>query len=397
MRMKSGMIIPLTMLGVFSLLNFVSCNKKTVDDPSTKTGALEPQKKSQIWTCPMHPQIKKDGPGTCPICGMNLVLAEGESEQGHEAHQDHQMPSADKPSGHAPFKLSMTRQQMIGVRVGTAEKRLLFKSIEAAGRVAFDPELYTAQNEYIEALKQQARVRESPIVDVKHSAARMVESAKLRLKVLGLSDQQIANLTESGVAGGSLLVPKPGETLWIYAEVFEMDLGSIRPGLEARVSGGSLDGQEISGKVASVDRVINPTTRTAKVRILISNTRAMLRPEAYVDVSIRAPLGEQVVVPFDAVLDTGKEAWVFVVKENGTFDPRLVTIRFRAGDEVAIESGVMAGEKIVTSANFLIDSESRLKGVLAAQSEGSAASQPSCPKGQHWDAPMSMCMPDIEK
>jgi Cu(I)/Ag(I) efflux system membrane fusion protein len=372
----------------------------------------------EIWTCPMHPQIKKDGPGTCPICGMNLVKSGVAGEANSENSKNKFMPE-----GHAPLQLSLLRQQMIGVKVGQVQKKLLFKSIDAAGRIAFDPELYTAQNEFVEAVKQAETVKNSPIVDVKHSADRMVDSAKLRLKILGLSDSQIYALGRNGTTGSNLLVPKQGENLWVYAEVFEMDLSSIQSGLEATISGGSLGRNSLKGKVASVDRVINSMTRTAKVRILIPNTSVILRPEAYVDVSIHSPLGEQITVPFDAILDTGKQAWVFVVRENGEFDPRLVTIVDRAGEEVAIASGVHPGEKIVTSANFLVDSESRLKGVLYGQSEepnvtdsedsklnesdefkkevpnkkeGKAKpSTPECPKGQFWHEQMNHCMPKM--
>jgi Cu(I)/Ag(I) efflux system membrane fusion protein len=149
-----------------------------------------------------------------------------------------------------------------------------------------------------------------------------------------------------------------------------------------------LGNKTFQGKVVSVDRVINSETRTAKVRILIQDTKINLRPESYLDVTILSPLGEQVVVPFDAILDTGKEAWVFVVKDQGQFEPRLITILERAGDEVAISSGVTPGEKIVTSANFLIDSESRLKGVGIEEKPKT----PSCPKGQFWHQQMNHCM-----
>ncbi|MCC7442676.1 MAG: efflux RND transporter periplasmic adaptor subunit [Bdellovibrionales bacterium] len=349
-----------------------------------EVGAKEGQR--EVWTCPMHPQIKKDGPGTCPICGMDLVKASAGGSSGGQG-------SAEAlPEGHAVIQLSPGKRQMIGLKTGVVEKGLLFKSIEAAGRVAFDPELYTAQSEYLEAIKQLARVQDSPLADVRHSAERMVESAKLRLKILGLSDKQIQSIRESGSSGANLLVPEPGENLWIYAEVFEMDLQSVQPGLEAEIGGGALGGRKISGKVVSVDRVINPTTRTAKVRISAPAGRGLLRPESYVDVSIRSPLGTQVYVPFDAVLDTGKEAWVFIAKEDGHIEPRLVTIKLRADDQVAIGSGLEGGERIVTSANFLVDSESRLKGTLLAQDESGEAKTPECPEGQFWHAEMKHCM-----
>lgn len=343
----------------------------------------------------MHPQIKKDGPGKCPICGMDLVKASQQTET--QKHTRNNTPAA-----HAAFQLDPARVQMIGLKTGTVEKKELFKSIDVAGRVAFDPELYTAQIEFMEAVKQLESVRSSPLADVRHSAERMVESAKLRLKILGLSDKQIVNLRTSKSSGSSLLIPKPGDNVWVYAEVYEMDLPYIDSGLEARITGSSIAGGALSGKVVSVDRVINPTTRTAKVRISVPNAKKELRPESYVDVSILSPLGMQTTVPFDAILDSGKESWVFVVESEGHFRPQLVTVRLRAGDEVAISQGLKGGETIVTSANFLIDSESRLRGVLAANTENedgsgepAQAKAPQCPKGQVWHADMKHCMPKV--
>lgn len=307
---------------------------------------------SEIWTCPMHAQVKQKGPGRCPICGMDLVKKVLEGEK-----------STALPEGHARFELPLPEQQLIGVKTGKVIRRPLFKEIRAPGRVAFDPELYTAQNEYQEALQQLERVRNSPLPDVRHSAERMVESSKLRLKILGLADGQIAAFTHGKKNSDSqLLLPKLGEGTWIYAEVYEMDLNSITPGLEAEISATFLQGPPLKGKVISVDRILNTATRTARVRIELPHAKETLRPETYVDAKILAPLGHQLAVPFDAVFDTGKESWVFITEANGKFTPRKVQIKFHAGDWVAIESGLKEDESIVTSANFLIDSESRLRG-----------------------------------
>lgn len=377
-----------TFLILAILFALVSCSESTGPESRkleiSKAESSERHDHKEVWTCPMHPQVRKDGPGKCPICHMDLVKID---DSGSE-----ETVSSSRPKGHATIKLSEGRQQLIGVKTGVVEKKKLFKTIEASGRIAFDPELYTAQTEFIEAIKQKERVKDSSVPEVKHSAARMVESAKLRLKVLGLSDSYIKNLAQSGVAGSSLLIPKAGESLWVYAEVFEMDLPLIQPGLEAKVSGSALGNKTLTGKVVSVDRVINPNTRTAKVRILIPDTKANLRPEAYLDVTILSPLGLEVTVPFTAVFDTGKEAWVFVYKDGNTFEPRLITIKERAGDEIAVDSGVEPGEKIVTSANFLIDSESRLKGAMFDQAETPTKKAPECPEGQFWHEQMNHCM-----
>lgn len=375
-----------TLITVVALTTWLAgCSRTATSQaqPEVKPSPVAAEAKKETFTCPMHPRIQREGPGSCPICGMALVKAGARTAAAEKQNT--------APEGHASFHLTPERQQMIGVKLGTVEKKPLFKSIEAAGRIAFDPELYTAQNEYIEAVRQLERVRNSPIADVRHSAERMVESAKLRLKLLGLSDKQIARLRAGGSSADSLLLPKAGEKQWIYAEVFEMDLPSVQPGLSATIHGGSLE-EELAGKVISVDRVINPTTRTAKVRIEVQDSKTILRPESYVDVEILSPLGEQVTVPFDAVLETGKEAWVFVAGAQGAFEPRKVTIKFRSGDQVAIGSGLQGGEKIVVSANFLIDSESRLKAVLEAPTQGAVSKTPECPEGEFWHAEMKHCM-----
>ena len=362
-------------------------------------------KAEDVWTCPMHPQIREKAPGSCPICGMSLVKAQTLAAEA-SSHTD----SSQMPEGHAAFSLSLQRSQMIGVKVSSVVKKPVFKPVEAAGRIAFDPELFSAQSEYIEALSQQEQVKESALVNVKNSASRMVESSKNKLRLLGLSDAQIVALRKPGAEAPSLL-PEHGEQLWVYAEIFEMDLPLIKTGMSAKISGDALGKNSVPGKVIAIDRVMNPATRTAKVRIQLVGRGIQLRPESYVDVSILVPLGKQTVVPFDAVLDTGKEAWVFVVQGEGYFEPRLVTIAERVGNDVVISSGVKDGEQIVTSANFLIDSESRLRDVQSAGHEISPGAKdelkdnetssphlpPKCPGGQIWHQEMKHCMPEPGK
>lgn len=358
--------------------------------PSSSTAEKDIQK--DVWTCGMHPQVQSDKPGKCPICGMTLVKKKKEPLEPLKATPTSERVENSIPEGHSAFQLSFDRQQMIGVKTAIVEKGPLFKTIKAVGKLAFDPELYTAQNEYVEAMRQVKSVRNSPLPEARQAAAHMVESSRIRLKVLGLADDQIARLEKKNAIDSSLLIAEGGGTAWIYAEIYESDLPLIRAGLDAEITADFLQGDSLTAKVNSVDRVIDPMVRTAKARIQLTKAPWNLRPQSYVNVGISVPLGSQVHVPLDAVFDTGTKSWVFLTDGNGHFEPRLVTIRTYAGDQVVIASGLKGGEKIVTSANFLIDSESRLKAVAEQ-----GPKTPSCQNNEYWDTGMSMCMPKVGK
>lgn len=137
-----------------------------------------------LYICPMHPQITSDKPGqTCSICGMDLVPAsdfEEDEEHDHDEHSAAMDGENSSPDTHAGVKISTKKQQMIGIKLARVKKEKLFKSINAPGRIAFDPELYTAQSEYLEALKQWRRVKESPLSDVRKSTSEMIKSVSFR-------------------------------------------------------------------------------------------------------------------------------------------------------------------------------------------------------------------------
>ena len=335
------------------------------------------QEKKITYICPMHPQITSDKPGqSCSICGMNLVAADTSDDHEEHGHDEHEKITGESqssdPSGHAAVKVSQKKQQMIGIKIGTVSKVQLFKSINAPGRIAFDPELYTAQSEYLEALKQWSRVKDSPLSDVQRNTSEMIKSAKIRLRVLGLSASQIAKLAKKGSQSEGLLVSGKGDESWVYADVFEVDLPNIKKGLSAEITANFLQGKTLVGIVESVDQVINSKTRTAKVRLRLKNPDVHIRPESYVNVKIFAPQGEHLSVPTEALMDTGRDTFVFVKKGDGKFDPIRVNVILETEDRIAIGNSLNEGDEVVIGGNFMLDSESRLKSVLkgAKQSNG---------------------------
>ncbi|MBY0280389.1 efflux RND transporter periplasmic adaptor subunit [Candidatus Binatia bacterium] len=350
-----------------------------------------------VYQCAMHPQIIRDEPGNCPICGMRLVrrdkaeleLADADAaaaravtphvhddpvaaatphvhdDAGEPAATPHlhgETPPAAPPAavpaavpGRAPFVLTPERQQLIGVKRGAVERRALELEVRAPGRIAYDPALYQALVEYREAVRAQGGHIGSEA---------MVRAARLKLRQQGLSESLMRDLAASANDPVELLLP--GASAWVYAQVFEHEAPLVQPGQAVRITSQSYPGRTFKGRVVGVDPILDATTRTVRVRALVSTDGATLRPESLVDVRIASPLGDKLAVPRDAVLDSGEHRIVFVVRGSGSFAPREVQLGRAAGDWVEVLSGLDAGEQVVTSANFLIDSESKIRAALAA-------------------------------
>ena len=266
-----------------------------------------------------------------------------------------------------PVQLSLVLQQRIGIRLFTAIKKNIFKRIIAPGRMAFDPHLYVAKNEYLIAAKHWNQVKKRGSAQAQRNAEHMMRAARTKLTVLGLSqeyiDQFIHNAQNSD-ARVRALIAKKGNTRWVYADVFEKDIPYITSGLSVEVTGSFLRGERIQGTVISVDRVVNPQTRTAQVRVQLDPSHHMVLHQAYVRVEIKIPLGEHTVVPLEAILHTGKQTFVFVKQKSGGFEPRVVHIDLETDDEASIANGLRRGEQVVVGGNFMLDSESRLKAVI---------------------------------
>jgi Cu(I)/Ag(I) efflux system membrane fusion protein len=153
--------------------------------------------------------------------------------------------------------------------------------------------------------------------------------------------------------------------LWAIADVYEPELPRLKVGMPADLTLGAFPGKTFTGRVAFIDPQVDPKTRTTKARVELANPAGMLKPEMYGEMVIRSQARKGLVVPIDAVLDSGARKVVFVALGDGRFEPREVQTGSSLGEAIEILSGVKAGEVVVTRANFLVDSESRLKAALA--------------------------------
>lgn len=354
-----------------------------------------------IYYCPMHPTYTSDKPGDCPICYMKMVPKEKEKRGERKIlYYRHPMGQPDKspvpkkdamgmdyipvyseevegaPSGlptHATVRIPTERQQLIGVKLGLVEKRALIKRIRSTGRVAFDAELFTAQQEFLSALDSLKKTVSGPYHEPPERARQLLTSIKLRLQLLGMSEEEIAELEKSGVQDANLILPAAerarshvagGPLVWIYAPVYEYELPYVKAGSVVRVRIPTDAGKEISGKVRALDPVLDPMTRSVRMRVQVEDLQGLLKPGMYVDVFAETDLGAVLSLPKGAVLPTGERSIAFVAKGEGYFQPREVELGAEVSDFYEVKSGVSEGERVVVSGNFLIDSESRLQAAL---------------------------------
>lgn len=316
------------------------------------------EKKILYWTDPMIPGFKADKPGKSPM-GMDLVPVYAE-ESGIIA-------SAPTPDGYAPVMLTPEKQRLIGVKTATVIRRALNKTVRAAGVIAHDPELYQAQQELIQATRAWEQAKAGPSQEIAQQAKELMDSSRLRMRHLGLTDVLIDEVAAWTAPDHRLLLGGAGQ-YWVYAAVYEYEVSLIRSGQVAQVEVSALPGERFSGVVKAVDPMLDPMTRTVRARVLVEDPAGLLKPSMYVNVSIAVDIGDVLGVPEEAVFSTGQQSIVFVDKGQGIFEPRQVVLGARADGYYEVKEGINEGEAAVTSGNFLIDSESRLKGAFESSS-----------------------------
>jgi Cu(I)/Ag(I) efflux system membrane fusion protein len=258
----------------------------------------------------------------------------------------------------------------------------------------YSPELLATQQEFLSALKLASRSKPANKDAygelIAKDAGALVEAARERLHLWDITESQIQKIEETGkpirrltlyspVSGYVIqkmailgMKVMPGEklfdiadlsTLWLIADIYEYELPLVRVGDTARIILSYFPGKEISSKIDYVYPAVSAETRTAKVRFRLSNPGGRLKPQMYTNVDIKINMGKKLAIPESAVIDTGVRQVVYVDKGEGAFEPREVMLGMRAEGFVEVLSGLKAGEKVASSANFLIDSEAQLKGV----------------------------------
>ncbi|RZO84309.1 MAG: efflux RND transporter periplasmic adaptor subunit [Oceanococcus sp.] len=352
------------------------------------------------YTCPMHPSVRESQPGQCPICGMDL------SAVSHE----------DINSG--VITVDARRRQMIGVQTAKAQSRELNKSIRAVGKVTYDerriinvtlkfdawigelqadfvgvqvekgqallsvysPELLSAQQEYLETRQR---------LSGRGPNDSLLAAARRRLMLWGITDEQIKALERRGEAleylpifapasgtvvekmvnegsavktGAMLLRIADLSTVWIDAEVYEADLPLMRTGMAATVTLPLQSGAQFDATVDYIYPYLSGATRTARIRLVLDNPAGVLKPDMFAEVALKADLGRRLAVPSEAVLIAGETRVVFKdLGDDGKLKPIRVKTGQRVGDWVEITDGLSPGDTVVTSGNFLIAAEAKLK------------------------------------
>ncbi len=257
----------------------------------------------------------------------------------------------------------------------------------------YSPDIVATEREYLVAKKNQEQVAQSTVPGVASSAASLLDATSERLKQWGVSQQEISRLESTGQVQQELQFDSPVSgyiternalpsvsvqpetrlftvadlsSVWVQAQVFQNDLGRIKVGDPATLTVSTFPGRTFRGRVDFIYPQLDTDTRTAKVRIVSANSDLQLKPGMFVNVALKVPMGSQLVIPASGVLQSGSRQIAFVERSDGYLEPREVELGTRVGDEFVVSKGLKAGEQIVTSANFLIDSESQLQASLGS-------------------------------
>ena len=365
------------------------CELEFKKDPEKYIELLEKQPESHntergdeilYWTCSMHPEVKSDVEGNCPICAMALIPV---YEHGAEENV---------------LKLTDQDFQLAGIRMVPAMKHHVYKVIQTVGEVAYDPMLVIAQEEFINALEMLETLQNADQV-TQERAATVVERAHYKLRLLGMDESEISELQKTRTVARSLVIPD--QETWVYARIYESDMSWVKKGQVVSVTSVAYPGETFHGTVRSVNPLVDPHARSVEARVKLHGVQRKLKPGMYINVSIEAMYiapqathhQEIIAIPRESVLDTGNRKVVWVYVGDGNFQPREVTVGPLAAVDhnghmaryYPVLEGIAENEMVVTNGNFLIDSESQITGVAALGYGGALGvdEQPQPPIHQH--------------
>ncbi len=259
----------------------------------------------------------------------------------------------------------------------------------------YSPDLYATQQEFLNLLKWKtpgADIRDEDMGRMlSQDTEAIIEAARQRLRLMDISDEQIKEIESTGKAFRTLTLVSPADgtvtqknavlgmrvmpgeklfdiadlsSVWIMAEVYEYELPLIREGDTAKIRLSYFPGRVFTAKIEYISPTLSDDTRTAKARFSLPNPEGRLRPQMFTNIEMDVNMGSRLAIPEDAVIDTGERQIVYVDKGEGYFEPRSVTLGLRADGMVEVLKGLKAKERVASSANFLIDSEARLKGIV---------------------------------
>jgi len=381
-----------------------------------KPQAAKSARKILYYVDAMHPWYKSDKPGIAPDCGMKLVpVYEGEQpgaaaakslppgavqvtperqqligvEYGTAEYRD----SAQTIRASARVTLDETRIAKVQPKL---EGWISHVVVDFTGKYVskgqpllsiYSPEALATQQEYLLALRAQQMMHNNAMHEMGASTENLLTAARHRLELWDISDAQIETIRKTGEPLKDLTLYSPISgfvternafpqqhitpdtmlytvadlsTVWVIADVFEYEAANVRIGQSASMTLAYLPGRTFHGLVSYVLPQVDPVTRTLKVRIQLSNPGYALKPDMYGEVELHGSARRMLTVPQAAVMNSGERQVVFIDRGNGYFEPRAVTIGQQMDGRTEILSGLAAGERIVTSGNFLIDSESRM-------------------------------------
>jgi RND family efflux transporter MFP subunit len=378
--------------------------------------------KTTMYRSTMNPNELSDKPGKD---SMGMEMESFEVAQGR----------ASAVHGLAAVSITPDTRQRMGLTLGTVEKRAMSRNIRTSARIVADetqlfrvttkvdgwvdkllvsvsgqavrkgdplltiysPQLVSAQQEYLTALQAAGALATGASGDAAEGGKRLIESARQRLQLWDVSDEQITRLektravektitlyapssgfvTEKNVLAGqkimpgdSLMVVADLSTVWGDAAIYESDLPYVQTGMPMRLSLPYWPDKTFEGKVSFLSPSLDPETRTLKIRIEIPNPELLLKTEMYADARLSYELGERVAVPEAAIMRTGERNYAFRDTDDGTLVPVVVKIGVRSEGYFEVLEGLKPGDRVVTSANFLVDSESSMKAALNAIAGG---------------------------